>query len=303
MENRLPENEILYFLNRLNKDMSEFLMNSLETGSEEKEWSTLHNDFRLLRCREVNRCTKADCPAYDSTDYRCWLVTGTFGPDGPMGSFSQKYKTCYACPVLEKVIKDPLLALYENISILVFHLQERASRFRDLAIKDQLTGLYNRHFFNEIIEHELSGLGRRPEILSFALIDVDHFKEINDTLGHLVGDRILVETAALIKGAVRKSDLVFRFGGDEFLVLMTTAQGVGKNTVDEQIRNAVEAWNEKNAAAYTIRLSLSIGCASCGKDGDYLAALKEADEKMYRDKLAKKNTPAPPGESDAPAAA
>lgn len=306
MENMLPENEILYFLNRLNKDMAEFLMNSLETSgadpekAEKKEWSTLHNDFRLLRCREVRRCDRTDCPAYNSKDYRCWLVAGTLGPEGPMGTFAKKYKTCYACPVFQKILKDPLLALYENISILIFHLQERASTFRDLAIRDQLTGLYNRHFFNEIIERELSSLDRRPEVLSFAIIDVDYFKEINDTLGHLVGDKILIETAALIKGAVRKSDLVFRFGGDEFLVMMTTAETVGRNTVDQQIRHAVEAWNENNAAAYNIRLSLSIGCASCGKDGDYLAALKAADERMYLDKVAKKNKPALPEPPDTP---
>ncbi|MEW5746074.1 MAG: GGDEF domain-containing protein [Nitrospirota bacterium] len=298
MEIRLPENEILYFLNRLNRDMEEFLKNSLEHGSEGKEWSTLHNDFRLLRCREVKQCDKEKCPAYRSKDYRCWLVTGTLCADEPLGDYSKKYQTCSACPVFQKVAKDPLLALYENISILIYHLQQRASRFRDLAIRDQLTGLYNRHFFNEIIGREIVSLGRRPEVLSFAIVDIDCFKEINDTLGHLMGDEILVETAALIKSAVRKSDVVFRFGGDEFLVMMSTADTAVRNTVDEQIGSAVAAWNRKNAQKYGVELSLSIGCATCGKDGDYLAALKEADKRMYLNKVTKKGKMRAPGLPD-----
>lgn len=158
-----------------------------------------------------------------------------------------------------------------------------------LSLHDQLTGLSNRHFFDKIIEREIATVKRKDETMSFIMIDLDHFKEINDTLGHLTGDRILVETANLIRNTVRKADLVFRLGGDEFLVLLTNADCDKTTNMVARLLDEVEIWNRNNADTFGCKISFSLGCAACDKECDVQTAIKEADERMYQNKKEKKN--------------
>jgi diguanylate cyclase (GGDEF)-like protein/PAS domain S-box-containing protein len=158
-----------------------------------------------------------------------------------------------------------------------------------LSLHDSLTGLSNRHFFNKIIEREMAAIKRKDETVSFIMIDLDHFKEINDTLGHLAGDRILIEAANLIKNTVRKADLVFRFGGDEFLVLLTNTDCDKTTSMVTRLQEAVGIWNKDNAEAFGCSLSLSLGCAICEKECDIHTAIKKADERMYQNKREKKH--------------
>jgi len=157
-------------------------------------------------------------------------------------------------------------------------------------MKDQLTGLYNRHFFNEIIEREANRIERTGEVISFIMMDMDDLKYINDNLGHLTGDKILIEGARLLCQNVRKADIVFRFGGDEFLVLLVNADCDDTEYMIRRFINAVDTWNKDRAGEYGCKMSFSIGCSTCKSCSAILKTLNEADERMYRNKKAKKES-------------
>jgi len=288
-DKKAHEKKINILLERLNRDIEEFIRDSIESSFDIQKVSFLSNGCEPVRCWEIKGCEKEKCPAHSSEDHRCWLQVGTLCGGKVQGEFAKKYKTCFECDVLKIISGDPVRMLCENINTLIFHLKDKTIKFHELAIKDPLTGLYNRHFFNEIIEREMASIERKSETLSFIMIDIDHFKEINDTLGHLAGDKVLIEAATLIKNTARKADLAFRFGGDEFLVLLTNADCDKTTNMVGRLGDAIELWNKDNANAYGCRLSFSIGCSTCGKECDIHSALKDADEKMYQNKKEKKN--------------
>lgn len=116
----------------------------------------------------------------------------------------------------------------------------REEKLENLAVKDQLTGVYNRHFFDAIIdrEMELSDQNHRP--LSMILMDLDHFKKVNDTWGHPEGDEVLKQTARIIADTIRISDLLIRFGGEEFIILLPSTTIEGAENAAEKIRSMLE---------------------------------------------------------------
>lgn len=277
------------FLQRLNSDLEGFIKHSIEISAEIRHWSSLHTELYTVRCFEIKNCSKMDCPVRHSNDYRCWLQAGTMCRGEVQGEFAKKYASCSQCDVFKMYHKEPTTELFNNIDILIYHLQDRAIKLRELAMKDHLTNLYNRHFFNEIIERELASAQRKEEPLSFIVIDLDSMKKINDTLGHFIGDQYIITTAELIKNTVRKADVVFRLGGDEFLVLLNAGNDKTAKMV-ERLLKAADRWNRENSEKAGYTLSFSSGHATCDKDSDYHAVLKEADKRMYADKKAKKKS-------------
>ncbi|MCU1383252.1 MAG: hypothetical protein JWL71_1949 [Acidobacteria bacterium] len=167
------------------------------------------------------------------------------------------------------------------------------------AITDPLTGCHNRRFLEQVMDRELQRHARFQLPLSLLFIDVDKFKQINDTLGHEAGDRVLQYVARFLKRHIREADYVFRWGGDEFLVLITCGG-------EEAARKAAVLKASFDAAPEAVELppgiGLSVGWAEVppGTD-DLLPLVKEADERMYADKghAAK----APPAQTPAPATA
>ncbi len=117
-------------------------------------------------------------------------------------------------------------------------LVESDSQVKEMGIRDRLTGLYNRHYFNDVIRRELARSRRHATALSVLLIDVDRFKEINDLRGHGVGDEVLQFVANYLTACVRESDMVFRWGGDEFLVLLTQADEASAAQKAEELAGA-----------------------------------------------------------------
>ena len=186
--------------------------------------------------------------------------------------------------------EDPVRILQKNITALIDFFKTKTSDIQNMAIKDQLTGLYNRHFFNEVIEREAHRIERSGEVISFIMMDMDDLKYINDTFGHLTGDKIIVEGARLLRQNVRKADIVFRFGGDEFLVLLVNADCDDTQFMVKRFIDAVGAWNKENAETYGCQLSFSIGCSTCENCAGVLETLNEADERMYRNKRDKKRS-------------
>jgi diguanylate cyclase (GGDEF)-like protein len=187
-----------------------------------------------------------------------------------------------------EVISQALISeIYSHLGLLVKSLKDSQTKLRRLATRDLLTGLYNRNFFNETIIRDIQKAQRRQERLSFIIIDIDKFKEINDTYGHLHGDGVLRECAALLKRCVRASDFLCRYGGDEFVIVTPMPTCAGNLPLFERIAAALAEWNT-SYASFDYSLSLSIGCAAWEPGRDVIAVLGEADREMYRDKQAKK---------------
>lgn len=154
-----------------------------------------------------------------------------------------------------------------------------------LTIIDALTGIYNKRYFLEFLGRELACAVRYRRPLSLLMFDIDHFKQINDKLGHLCGDYTLRELAGCIKGIVRKEDLLARYGGEEFAVVMPETPREGAIQIAERLRHLIDthpfAYDGKN-----FKVSISIGVASMTGD-DWLTTtelIRQSDEKLYQAK-------------------
>ncbi|WP_425269180.1 GGDEF domain-containing protein [Malonomonas rubra] len=128
----------------------------------------------------------------------------------------------------------------KKVDRLVLKLQESNSRLRELVYQDALTGLYNHRYFQETLESEMARAKRYQASLSLVLFDIDNFKAVNDSFGHPAGDLVLMNIATAVKGAVRNSDVVARFGGDEFAIILPSTNAAGAKTFAENLRLAVE---------------------------------------------------------------
>jgi len=158
---------------------------------------------------------------------------------------------------------------------------------KSLAITDPLTGCHNRRFFEEIERREIQRHRRFGAPLSVVSTDVNHFKQINDTMGHETGDRILKTIGVFLRRQVRESDYVIRWGGDEFLLLLTCGYGEARRKAEE-IKVAFE--RERVTASLPDGLGLSIGVASASGEALSLAeAIRLADSRMYQDKLGERS--------------
>ncbi len=286
-------NDPLPLLLRLNDGLEQFMLDAVNKSFDSACWDSLSGTFEPIRCWELKNCKKRKCPSYRKIENRCWLTAGTFCGCKVQGEFARKYKNCYECEIFTAMPGGPVRRLYENINTLISFIRDEARKLRRIAVRDPLTHLYNRHFFNEVIERETLRSDRDREPLSFIMMDLDHFKKINDQFGHLAGDQILKDVAALIQRTIRRSDLAFRFGGDEFLVLMLNADG---RKAARMAKRLLEAANERNrgaAASNDHRISFSMGCATHKTGDDIHAVLRKADESMYRHKQTRKKKRAP----------
>ena len=160
------------------------------------------------------------------------------------------------------------------------HIREsqiREEALEEAARTDGLTGLLNR----QGIELELEQHAQRHAYWSVLLVDVDHFKGVNDEHGHLVGDQCLRNIARYLEGAVRASDLVARWGGEEFLVLLPDAQLPGANKVAEKLCSDIRLRSE---AESVVTLTVSIGAAEHRHDETYEQTMNRADQALYQAK-------------------
>jgi diguanylate cyclase (GGDEF)-like protein len=161
-------------------------------------------------------------------------------------------------------------------------LSEREQRqaAETAAIMDPLTHAYNRRYMDQLIEKELSRAGRLGTQIAFLMVDVDEFKSVNTRFGHIVGDAILREVADLIRKSVRASDTVVRYGGDEFLVILTEAEETDAERVIARMDQRVNAWN-KASKIEGYHMGLSCGWATHEKGTLVSKSLEAADKKMY----------------------
>ncbi len=159
----------------------------------------------------------------------------------------------------------------------------RAEAAESLTLVDPLTEVFNRRYLDRIIPQEVSRADRSAASVAFLMIDLDHFKSVNTRFGHQVGDRVLKALAALLNGSLRRSDIVIRYGGDEFVVVMPdTTEEQGRHTV-ERILREVHQWNRENPIP-GYEMSVSCGLSAYKKGMNIEEALETADQQMYQDK-------------------
>jgi len=171
------------------------------------------------------------------------------------------------------------------------HLEEQNAELERLANTDYLTNLYNRRCFFHTAETEFSGAMRSGQPVSVTLIDLDHFKQVNDTHGHLIGDRVLIHVAQLIRSHCRASDVAARYGGEEFIILHPSIDRQGAYQVAEGIRKGVESTpflHEMDEIGVT--LSAGVVDTKVGRDLSRIDdVLGLADKALYRAKDAGRN--------------
>lgn len=148
------------------------------------------------------------------------------------------------------------------------------------SFTDPLTEVYNRHSLEEISARLISHARRLKKPLSFLMTDVDKFKQVNTRFGHLTGDFLIAEVASTLKGAVRGSGVVIRYGGDEFLLILPDTPAQGARKVIDRIHERLDYWNRGgHLDGFTLGLSMGIGEWSEGKTLDQV--LDDADREMY----------------------
>ncbi|MGQ0523407.1 MAG: diguanylate cyclase [Betaproteobacteria bacterium] len=167
-----------------------------------------------------------------------------------------------------------------SFAFLLMHKERADEETSRLATTDPLTGVFNRRTFIELADQELARSRRAGTPLSLMMLDLDHFKRVNDTFGHLVGDEVLVAFTRLIRDCVRRGDLVVRYGGEEFCVLLPGTTLTAATALAERIRATCSA---QALTAHAFKVSVSIGLTAYAGDsnttlGDLLA---RADEALY----------------------
>lgn len=171
------------------------------------------------------------------------------------------------------------------------YLQSVIDNLCDLSLKDPLTGLANRRHFRNVLDRELDVVARSGVTALLLMLDIDHFKTVNDSHGHLVGDQVIQAISKCLTSCVRPVDTVARYGGEEFAVILPNCQGSFGPLVAERIRLAVEALSIQVAPQLSIQVSISIGGAYAPEWIRSAAVLwtERADVQLYRAKAEGRN--------------
>jgi diguanylate cyclase (GGDEF)-like protein len=192
-------------------------------------------------------------------------------------------------PTLSTELVDALGILVEPAAFALTHAL-RVERAEALSVTDDLTQLYNSRFLNDALRKETKRAMRSGWPLSLLFIDLDGFKKINDAHGHLLGSRALIEAAAVIRGSARETDIVARFGGDEFAILLPETGVEGAQSVARRLRDRIQRYVFLSERGPANRITASIGLATLPDVADTAEGLLQAaDAAMYRVKVTGKN--------------
>ncbi len=181
-----------------------------------------------------------------------------------------------------------------NVQLKLKNLQDQLKKANELLVAisntDHLTGLYNRRFLEEALGREFQRAQRRRNNLAVLILDIDHFKKINDTYGHQQGDSVLCKVACLFRKELRDYDTAARFGGEEFIAVVPEASMTEAAAVAERIRKSIEG-AVFNESGEILKITVSLGLATYPAPGINSAAdlIREADKALYRAKTKGRN--------------
>ncbi len=174
---------------------------------------------------------------------------------------------------------------YIKESLPVLEAKRLMQTLRDSSLTDPLTGLHNRRFLQDSVENLCAGVKRRGKLIGLLMCDLDYFKQVNDIYGHAAGDKILQQTAHAIRSAVRDADLVIRFGGEEFLIVLLDIKDSESLLIAEKVRDQVFQTRFRIEGDQTLQKTISIGACEYPTDCEtFWQAIKYADVAMYRSK-------------------
>lgn len=188
--------------------------------------------------------------------------------------------------VTTEALIDSNISLERKVQERTAELARANDELRNLAWRDSLTGLPNRLAGMDRLHEEFARISRSQATSSVLMMDVDHFKPINDTHGHGVGDDVLVHIADLVKSSLRTGDFVARFGGEEFMALLPDTDLDGARTVAEKVREAVATHPQATVGSVTISIGATLASAA---DGEIDVAVRRADAALYDAKRAGRN--------------
>jgi len=163
-------------------------------------------------------------------------------------------------------------------------LKQQSDTLRNLAMRDQLTGLYNRHFLIDVAAKKISQTHRHKQSLCLIMVDIDHFKAVNDEHGHTVGDAVLRDVAGIFLKQCRNEDIIARFGGEEFVFLLDACNRDAGIKKAERIRQTLEASRVQGLA-----ITASFGLAHITNGENFASLLNRADEAAYEAKRKGRN--------------
>ena len=175
-----------------------------------------------------------------------------------------------------------VVTLAMSLGFLLMHRERQELESERLAMTDALTGVYNRRTLFDLGEKELSRSRRTGASLSLIILDLDHFKKINDKFGHLGGDAVLLRFVEVVKSCLRTSDVLTRYGGEEFCVLLPDVGVAGAKVVGERIRSTIEA-STFFVGAIPLKVTASVGVAALptGAQVTLSSLVQRADQALY----------------------
>jgi diguanylate cyclase (GGDEF)-like protein len=191
----------------------------------------------------------------------------------------------------QRFSNEELAQLESLLGTLVYPLRN-ALNYRDAinqALSDPLTGLGNRGALEQSLDHQWHMAQRYEQDLGILMVDIDHFKSINDTFGHDTGDYVIKKVAEVINATTRQTDLAFRYGGEEFLVLLTKNSPFGSNIIAERIRENIESMQLVDSQGRQIKVTVSVGGTQLRPGVDKQTLVKEADNALYKAKTSGRN--------------
>ena len=184
-----------------------------------------------------------------------------------------------------RLLKNILEEVTRNYDYFISQQEQLLKRTFELSIKDPLTGLYNRNYLEDYSQKAFSRISRHNTNLVLIFIDLDNFKQVNDTFGHETGDEVLKKVSEILRDIFRKYDIIVRYGGDEFIVLIEDLkcdEKAIKNLLEKMVKRI-----EENLKKF--KISASYGMAIAPKEADNLKDLIFlADERMYKQKIKRK---------------
>ncbi|MBI5740279.1 MAG: GGDEF domain-containing protein [Nitrospirae bacterium] len=258
----------------------------------------------LLKCWEVKDCVQTGCPSFKSENLRCWQVSGTFCGGKVQGHFAKKYGDCRKCEIYQYAFQGGISLIGESFNNMMALLESKNLQLQRLNEKlnvlidtDPLTETGNRRSFQKRMEsiHLLSLRYRHP--YSVIICDVDNFKTYNDTYGHQKGDYALVSIAGVMKKSLRRTDEIFRWGGEEFIIILPEQNLFAALKVAENLRLSVESLSISHAGSRSGILTLSVGVACNIADNvgyiPWEGVIKQADDELYKAKASGKNCVSP----------
>jgi len=208
-------------------------------------------------------------------------------PDEQSQYFIQMILEAIAQETDNVIMNDLMLEMIKRNALLNAELEHKLEEIRLLSVTDQLTGLYNRRKFLDMLHNEIKRVQRYNRPFAIIMLDIDHFKSVNDTYGHDVGDFVLRELSHIVRNTLRSSDTFARWGGEEFMILLPEITAEGASILAEKLRGIIETHDFSPVR----QLTSSFGVVNCTDEShcDVQYLTKSVDEALYQSKETGRN--------------